>query len=214
MRKAAILDVVILLVIFWSIWALRFVEVGHSGALTVGVGGLVGIFLIRRRNIAWAEIGFRAPRRADLRLSFEAAGVVGLTYLAAPLIISVFGPMSPSSAITDQPTDLLGFLVDILIFTWLAAGLGEEFFFRGVLFHRLRDFLGGGVVAVIAAAGLQAVWFGAAHVSQGLSGMVLTGLMGFGLGLFFCFRAERSLFPLILAHAAINTAVLSFSYFG
>lgn len=211
---AAVFDLLALLGAFWATWSLRFFGVPQIGTVSMTATCLVGLIIIRRRGVTWEEVGLKRPGRRDISLAFEAAGVIGVAFLVTPALTWLLGPLSPSPAIEQQPLSLLGFFIDIIVFTWLGAALAEEFAFRGVILHRLRALFGSGRTSDLLAVGAQAVWFGLGHASQGAAGIALTGLIGFGLALFFLWRAERSLTPLILAHAAVNTIVLTINYFA
>lgn len=212
MRISAFLDLIILGIVFWAVWSLRFLGVENVGALSMVATGVVGLAIIKGRKMNFADVGLKRPRRRDGWLALQALTVLGLVYLSAPLWIALFGPLQASSAVADQPQTLNGFLIDIVVFTWLGAALGEEFAFRGIILHRFQTLFGGGGIAAIFAALAQAVWFGAGHAGQGLTGMVVTGLIGLVLALFFLLRAGRSLFPLIIAHGTVNTVVLTAAF--
>lgn len=211
---AALLDLLALLGVFWAVLSLQFFGVPQIGTVSMAATCVVGLIIIHRRGVTWREVGLKRPGRRDISLAFEVAGVIGAAFLVTPVLTLLLGPLTPSSAIEHQPLSPLGFVVDIVVFTWLGAALGEELAFRGVILHRLRALFGSGRASDLVAAGAQAVWFGLGHASQGAAGMALTGLMGFGLALFFLWRAEKSLTPLVLAHAAVNTIVLTINYFA
>ena len=214
MRKTAFIDLILLAVVFWGVWSLRFADVSNIGALSMMATGAVGLAIMLARGISLSDVGLKRPRRRDGWLALQAMTAVGVVYLSVPLWIALFGQPQASSAVADQPQTLNGFLIDIAFFTWVGAALGEEFAFRGVILHRFQSLFGGGRMAALFAALAQAVWFGAGHAGQGLTGMVVTGLIGLALALVFLFRTERSLFPLIIAHGVINTTVLTISYFS
>jgi len=214
MKKAAFLDLILLAVIFWGVWSLRFADVSNIGALSMMATGIAGVAIMLTRRISLSDVGLKRPRRRDGWLALQAMTAVGVVYLSVPLWIALFGPLQASGALASPPQTLNAFLIDIAIFTWLGAALGEEFAFRGIILNRFQALFGGGRMAAIFAALAQAVWFGAGHAGQGLTGMVVTGLIGLALALVFLFRAERSLFPLIIAHGVINTTVLTISYFS
>jgi membrane protease YdiL (CAAX protease family) len=57
------------------------------------------------------------------------------------------------------------------------------------------------------------VLFGAAHAYQGLDGVILTGLTGFGLGALFIL-CGRNLWPCILVHGLIDMGSFTALYLG
>ena len=61
---------------------------------------------------------------------------------------------------------------------------------------------------------IQAIWFGLGHQSQGFSGVLITGLIGFGLGLYILKNRKSGLWPIIVAHGLINTIVLTLNFIG
>jgi len=215
MKKAAFFDLTALLLVFWAAWSLRFFGVGQIGAISMAATGALGVLILIRRKIRLADIGLKPVRRRDFFRALEVVGVIGVVFVViAPALIFLLGPLSPSAAITEQPQDLRGFVIDIVVFTWIAAALGEEFVFRGVILNRFEALFGAGTGGVFAAALMQAVWFGAGHASQGITGVALTSTLGFALAIYFLTRAERSLLPLIIAHAGVNTAVLTVAFFS
>ena len=215
MKLGSWAQIAILFAIMWGIWSLRYLGVDNVGPLSMLVGGLVGVILARISGLGWADIGFKRLQWRDLRISFEAAGVILLVMLLSPLVIAVFGPVGTASAVAQaQQISLSAFVFDIIVFTWIATGFGEEVFFRGLLLRHFQAGLGGSRAALALAIILQAVWFGAGHVSQNLSGMILTGLIAVGLALLFVFRTNRSIWPLAFAHAAVDTTIFSVTYFS
>ncbi len=212
MCTSALVDITLLVVVFWAVWSLRFFGVGQIGTLSMIATGGVGLTIMRRRGVTLADVGLKRPKAHDLSRTLQAAGIVGVVYFSTPILIHFFGPLTPGAAITEQPQTLPAFLLDIAVFVWLGAALGEEFAFRGIILHRFQTLFGGGGAAGFFAAAAQGIWFGLGHAGQGPAGMVMTGLMGFGLGLFFLWGCERSLVPLIIAHGLISTGVLTAAF--
>ena len=81
----------------------------------------------------------------------------------------------------------------------LSAGFGEEVAFRGFVIAYLGAFFGLEWPGVAFAIGLPAVFFGAAHASQGARGVIGTAAWALGLG--FIVVEAGSLWPAILFHA-------------
>jgi hypothetical protein len=97
---------------------------------------------------------------------------------------------------------------------WIGAAIGEELILRGFLLSKFTTLFGGGRLALVLAVLAQAIWFGAGHVSQGVSGMIMAGAIGAVLGAFFLTRARGALVPLIIAHGLINTTTQTMNYFS
>jgi membrane protease YdiL (CAAX protease family) len=78
---------------------------------------------------------------------------------------------------------------------------------RGYLMHAFRDLMSGRLESR-AAWGVSllvtSILFGLAHAYQGLAGIIMTGVIGFGYGLVF-FAARRDLRAAILTHGLYDT---------
>lgn len=186
----------------WSVWT--------SSILTVLVIGWVAI---RRGEVA--SLGLSRPKsfwKGTLLGIIATAGVYLAIVLPAFALMSagiIQPPEQTSSAMLVSGPSLAISIIFTLIVMWINAAFGEELLFRGFLMNNLQRALGDGWVSGIAAALIIAVFFGVMHVpSQGLYGLVITGLAGFGLGITFLI-AKRNLYPVVLAHGLIN----SFSIF-
>jgi hypothetical protein len=82
----------------------------------------------------------------------------------------------------------------------LAAGTCEEFVFRGYLQKQFQAITGSDVAAV----GLQAVVFGAAHSYQGVKGMITITVYGAFFGILALYR--KSLRPGMIQHVMQDTS--------
>lgn len=218
MKKNAILDLVILACIFWAIWSLRFMGVENVGLWTMVFSILVGYLLLRIRKESLSTIGLVSWRQPIPKLRkqvLEVAGIIALiSFGGFMILVPLLGPLETSNAITTQPNTFGPFLLDIIFGVWIGAALGEEIFFRGFLLSRFEilfnSFKYKSELAVLA----QAIWFGSGHASQGITGMVLTGFIGLGIGLYYIKICRGNLWPLIIAHGLIDTLVLSLNFFG
>ena len=215
-KSAAILDLTILGLIFLSILSLRFLNIPNIGPLMMGISFPVIWFLLHRRGQKLKDIGLFKPD--SWRNSFKSAGFVAVIILVATfagfgVFGALFGTPSPGAAITQQLDNFFYVLFDIFILTWIFTAIGEEVFFRGFLLDRFQTVFAGFPKAPILAVGAQAIWFGSGHISQGLTGILTTGLIGFALGLYFINQKQpRSLAHLIIGHAFIDTFSLSANY--
>ncbi|WFL78237.1 type II CAAX endopeptidase family protein [Altererythrobacter arenosus] len=104
----------------------------------------------------------------------------------------------------------LSFVLWIVVVAWLAAGLGEELLWRGFLFDRLNR-LAGIKGRIWLALLIQAAAFGLPHIYQGMGGVLITGVVGLFLG-WVRIKSSWSLLPCVLAHAAVDTVMMSLAY--
>jgi hypothetical protein len=214
-KISAIKDLLLLGTVTWGIWSLRFFGVDFIGALTMGAGIVTVILLMRWRKQSLAVIGI--VKVVSWRWLVSRAGMamayIGLTlFLVGGLASFLFGGPSESAAITQQPKEFWLFLLDATFVVWVLIAFGEEFVFRGFILNRLLIVTGESNHGLVLASLLQAIWFGAGHASQGLTGMLMTGAVGFVLALVFLTRMNRNLWPLVIAHGTIDSAVLAVNW--
>ena len=97
----------------------------------------------------------------------------------------------------------------LVLVAWFAAGLGEELLYRGFLQDRLSRLKGIGST-LWGPILIQGLIFGVSHGYQSVSGVIITGMVGIGLG--WVRTRVDSLMPLILAHMAVDTFSMSMAY--
>lgn len=217
MRKRAFVDIAALTLVFWSIWSLRFAEVQNVGLWSILAAVGAGAVLMAMRKESWRDIGLCAGGNARFVLS--RAGEFSILTLATGFtvigIATALGyPPSQSSVLAQQPETLSGFLLDIVFGVWVGAAIGEELFFRGMLLSKFTTLFGGGRSALVLAVLAQAIWFGAGHASQGVSGMIMTGIIGAVVGTYFVTRGRRALIPLMIGHGLIDTVSQTIYFIG
>lgn len=216
-RRRAFVDLCILALVFWSVYSLRFAGVANIGLWSMLAGVGTGAILLTLRKESWRELGLRSGGDARF-VSSRAGEFMVLTLVTGGAVMGIATalgyPPSQSTVITQQPDTLAGFLLDIVFGVWIGAAIGEEVFFRGFLLSEFTTLFGGGRRALTLAVLAQAVWFGAGHASQGVSGMIMTGAIGVVLGWFYVTRARRALIPLIIGHGMFDTVALSINFFS
>ncbi|UTT44333.1 CPBP family intramembrane glutamic endopeptidase [Exiguobacterium aurantiacum] len=79
------------------------------------------------------------------------------------------------------------------------AGVTEEFIFRGVLLYTLSLYID---VSSLMLAFIGGAMFGLAHAYQGVRGILVTGLVGWGLG--YLYLAMGVLWPVMVVHALLD----------
>ena len=144
-----------------------------------------------------------------------AAGVVlqfVSLYAIEPLIARATGKL-PDVSLFSAFTSNWRFLVLSLVVSWTIAAIGEEFTYRGYLMSRTAQVLGSSRRAWTVALVVTSALFGAAHLYQGASGVITTGLTGLILGALFL-ACGRNLWVPIMAHGANDTIGFLLLFFG
>ena len=198
----------------------------YAGPLTL-LTVLSGLTVyLRWRGLGWRHFGLiKLPKlKSWLLLPVQALFAI-VAILATGVGTATIGAALGFEFMGEEPTgimDRFGAVADgslphyllWLAISILAAGLGEELFFRGYMINRLRDGLGSGVVMTALTVLLPAIYFGYGHFYyQGLRGLITTGLIGLSLGLLFLIY-KRNLWPLVIAHAAVDCLAFTALYFN
>lgn len=226
-RPLILIEVLIAALAAMSIKALiSLVLWRYAGPLTllIVLSGLT--VYLRWRGLGWRRFGLvKLPKlKSWLLLPVQALFAI-IAILATGVGTATIGAALGFEFMGEEPTgvmDRFGAVADgslphyllWLAISILAAGLGEELFFRGYMINRLRDALGTGVVMTALTVLLPALYFGYGHFYyQGLRGLITTGLIGLVLGLLFLIY-KRNLWPLVIAHAAVDCLVFTALYFN
>jgi membrane protease YdiL (CAAX protease family) len=172
---------------------------------------MAGVSLVVRRQ-GPASLGFHRPahpwRLAVQMLAFAAGWTVLNVALLIPLTNHLSGQRQDVSGFADLEGDL-GLLALYLVLAWLVAALAEETAFRGYLLTRLRDLMGEGRAAVVAAVTVSSALFGLLHTEQGVVGVVASALGGV---VFAVLRVwSGTLWAPVLAHGFDDT--IGFTWF-
>jgi len=163
--------------------------------------------LLRYREHSWRQMGLRPFTRKDVSRALLALALVfalnaSLILLAAhlaPGLVEVhrerLGGMAAALG--------LGVPVGLLAVAMLFVGFYEELLARGFLLQRARRLLGGTWGPVL----LSSLLFGLGHFYQSWIGVVQTMMIGILLARLTLYWG--TLWPAILAHAALNTLAIT-----
>ena len=219
-RYKILLDLIFLLIVFCTSWYFKsYLSTELQGAFVIVPTSLASIFIIKKRKLSFVEIGLnRITINSNLFREVITVSILIFLVQALGLLIIGFllGRPEAGAAIDNQPKTLIVFLLDIIFNVWLVTAIGEEFIFRGIIINRLNVLFKkeNNKYTVYLVSGLQAIWFGLAHQSQGLSGILITGFIGFTLGVYYIKFSKFGLWLLIIAHGLIDTIVLTLSFYS
>jgi membrane protease YdiL (CAAX protease family) len=217
-RFRYVIDIVVLLAITWLLDAaietvvhvpinlqtgLIFDAIGK--VLLVGVG--CGLILLRGERLP--DVGLKRPK------SWFRTFVIGIAYAALAFIaiylLEKAGFHRELSRFASVRGNFQLALVGV-VYSFIGAGLYEEFMFRGFLMQALAMCVGGSRNAWIAACIVQAALFGASHAYQNPLGMVITGTLGLLLGIL-VLGSGRNLWPAIIGHGFYDASRFVLFYF-
>lgn len=168
---------------------------------------LLGLrWLLAQRGQGWRAIGLRRLRLRDLGLGLVALLLIFAANMAVSLVSSALAP-----GVLQEHQEELAAVAGLLVGTaspfavgaaMLLIGFYEEVLARGFLLSRCRTLLPGVWGPVL----LSSALFGLGHFYQGWFGVLQTALVG----LIFARLALHwgTLWPVVFAHAALNTLSL------
>ncbi|GAB5350120.1 CPBP family intramembrane glutamic endopeptidase [Alteriqipengyuania sp. 357] len=191
----------------------------NAGFLGSIVASMVAALLVAR---LWLGADGCVRQAWSIRPPLNMVRTLGLGALGTGAIIALFGigavvidaiglPPIDVSLVLDYVTQSpLSFALWVVLVAWFAAGFGEELLYRGFLIDRLmrlRGMRGRKWPAAI----IQAALFGLPHLYQGWGGVLVTAAIGLFLA-WLRFANRGNLWACILAHAAVDTIMLSLAY--
>ena len=165
---------------------------------------LAGLSLAVRRA-GPSSLGFQRPVRRGLLSGTAAFAVLWSLFqlsVTIPITAHVSGERQDVGVFADVEGNV-GLLLLLLGLSWTLGAFVEETAFRGYLFTRLRDVLGGETSSVVLAVALSSLLFGVLHGEQGVVGVVAVALDGVA---FAVLRLHYgTLWAPVLAHGFNNT---------
>ncbi len=182
-----------------------------SSLLTYFTGGMGYIFgmltaltALWAGKFKWSEFGIEKLNivRTIIRAIFFALAIfMVIDLLIQPVIENFYGSID-LSALDGIRGNLINYIIFIL-FMWVVAAFGEEFLYRGFFMKQLAAVMGDTDRAWLLSAVLISALFGLAHLYQGISGVITTGLIGLIFGLIF-YRNRMNLVLAMFTHGFYN----------
>jgi len=100
-----------------------------------------------------------------------------------------------------------------ILLVWATAGFGEEIIFRGFFMRQFVKFFGESKISIALNIVLVTGFFGFMHSQQGITGQLVTWIIGALIALIFYLR-KYDLWFVIAVHGFFNTIALIGIYFG
>ena len=149
-------------------------------------------------------------------------------FVLAPLValglfsLYVFALVPGITKLTGAPIDYSSFdqlrgnlpaCLIALLLVWSATAFGEEIIFRGYFMRQFVKFFGESKASIVLNIFLFSCFFGFMHSQQGITGQLVTGIVGALLALIFYLR-KYDLWFIVTVHGFFDTIALIFIYFG
>ena len=159
----------------------------------------------QREKFTLKNVAVHAPLVALALFAFYVFVLVpGITKLTgAPIDYSAF----------DELKGNLPACLTALVVVWATAGFGEEIIFRGYFMRQFVKFFGETKISIALNIILLSCFFGFMHSYQGITGQLVTGIVGALLALLFYLR-KYDLWFVIAIHGFFDTIALICVYFG
>ena len=219
LSKNSWVEVATLVTIFFISGILLWLGNKSGSALLTLLSILLALSLIRLvlwlRRSSWREFGLKKPKSWLKTFLLTFGGLITVyivVVVSMPLVTRLTGqPMDKSLFETlrgNVPALIFGLLV-----VWTLAAFGEELIFRGYLMNTLARVFGNKNGSWIFACIINSILFGVGHMYQGISGVILLGIVGLLYALFYL-GSGRNLWVPILIHGLYDTLAFLVIFFN
>ncbi|WP_298514508.1 type II CAAX endopeptidase family protein [uncultured Kordia sp.] len=212
LKQALIPFITIILTTF--IW---FVPL-NLGYFTMMVAALVTILAsyVEYKGKLFSSLGFRREKFTLKNILFFAPLVAGILFLfyafvLVPGLTKVTGVPLDYSGFEDFKGNLPACLV-ALVYIWITAGFGEEIVFRGYFMRQFVKLFGESKISIVINILVFACFFGFLHAYQGITGQLVTGVIGALIAIIFYIK-KYDLWFAVAVHGFFDTIALLCVYF-
>ena len=197
-----------------ALWALPLLApllISGIGALFSVAIVVIAIFTVKSAYAPTMTLVWRGwgPSLA-LGAAVGVATALGFALLVDPVLSAVTGEPVDLSSFAAVEGNLPNYLV-LLAIGLLFGGIAEELVFRGFVIGWGAELFGKPMALPLAV--VSACVFGLAHMYQGWTGVISTGLVGLIFGVLYV-ACGRRLLPAIMAHATNNFIGVTAIYLG
>lgn len=176
--------------------------------------GLIRLVLWLRGS-GWHEFGLKRPRSWPKTILLAAGGLIAIFIvirLCMPVVIRLTGQPVDRTQFDVLRGNLPALIVGLLV-VWTLAAFGEELIFRGYLMNTLAGAIRQENMGWAIACLVNSVFFGIGHTYQGITGVILLGIVGLLYALFYLWSG-RNLWVPILMHGLYDTTAFLVIFFS
>ena len=189
---------------------------GYSQMIIAAIVLIIASAIEYRKDL-FKSLGFQRKRMnaKDLLIIAPLSGIgffLLYYYVLVPSVTSITGQPMDFSVFEPYKGNLPA-IAGLLILIWISAAFAEEIVFRGYLMQQFTKFFGSSKISLVINILLFGVIFGWLHAYQGISGQIITGLVGMLYAIIFHIR-KNDLWFNIASHGFFDTTALVFIYYG
>lgn len=183
---------------------------------------IISILIIIANYIEYKGKPFSALGFQREKFTFKNIFVLAPLVAVGLFVFYVFALVPGITKLTGAPIDYSSFdqlkgnlpaCLIALLLVWATAGFGEEIIFRGYFMRQFVKFFGESKISIMLNVVLLACFFGFMHSYQGITGQLVTGIVGALLALIFYLR-KYDLWFIVAVHGFFDTIALICIYFG
>lgn len=183
---------------------------------------IISIIIIIANYIEYKEKPFLALGFQREKFTFKSIFILAPLVALGLFAFYVFVLVPEITKLTGAPIDYSNFdplrgnlptCLIALLLVWSATAFGEEIIFRGYFMRQFVKFFGESKVSIVLNIILFACFFGFMHSQQGITGQIVTGIVGALLAMIFYLR-KYDLWFIVAVHGFFDTIALVCIYFG
>lgn len=189
---------------------------GYFQMIIIGILAIIASAIEYKKDL-FKSLGFHR-KNVNVKSLLVTAPLIGI----ATFLIYIYILVPSVGYLTGQPIDYSEFIafkgdlpaiLSFLPFVWATAAFGEEIVFRGYLMRQFTKFFGSSKISLIMNLLLFGFTFGWLHAYQGITGQIITGIIGMFLAVIFHLRKSDLWFN-VAVHGFIDTVALVYMYYG
>ncbi len=216
MQKITLRQIIIPLITLTVICFLWFgpIFLGFFTNIIASIVVITANYIEYKKN-AFVELGFRREE-FTIKNTLVLAPLVALGLFIFYVFVLVPGMTKLTGVAIDYSffnsiKGNLQLFITTLLFVWAGAGFGEEMIFRGYFMRQFVKFFGESKVSIALNIVLITGFFGFMHSGQGITGQLVTFVIGSLIALIFYLR-KYDLWFVISVHGFFNTFALTCFY--
>ncbi len=212
--KSKILPIVTIISVF-AIW-FSSLHLGYFIVIAPAILVIISSFIENDKK-GFEALGLKKGSSSLLEILVYAPTIASILFtIYYFFLIPIIGSLTGNDIDFSSFHELKGntsYALIMLGFIWISAAFGEEIIWRGYFMNQFKKFFGNNSISLIVNLVLFGILFGLMHSYQGITGQIITGIIGFILSIIFHLK-KYDLWFNIAIHGFFDTIGLIAVYNG